>query len=655
LAFGLLAQAPAYSTTVITVGDDPCDYGTLQSALDAAYTHANNDPGDPVEVWLTRYNITFYDESGYLHVPPGADITLRGGYSDCEGTFDGVHTPIDGHNGYSSATGPVLGITVDSGGAARLGALDLGSGINDFGGGIQFYGDGVLEISDTLINNNTAVNSGGGIYANGPHPIISLYGNVHIRQNQGGTFGGGVAVAGGGALYVTASDISNNTAIYGGGIQFNVSANSTLSLGSDTTVLYNTGLLGGGGVDLWGPATLYAVSPRTLIGYNHAPGSGASNNGNGGGIELYGQASAVIGSSGYPGFGVLYGNDAAYGGGIAIIAAADTTSATATRVFTTDPAYPVLISNNVAAYAGGAIYVKNWSIPAPRLCLADFRINGNSAVSGAAIYAEGADAESDAAIVSLNYNAADSAFCGSELGVLGAQHCADGVACNEISGNVSQQPDSTPTFGSVVYGRYAHLDADRLVMRGNTGGELIRTEDSHANLYDCLFADNAMHGAALLDQALSGYLTVVDCTIANNALDSGLPAIYADSQIGLYRSIIAQPGRLTLGTSGAGTTRIGEYVLSNDISTLPGFAGSTQGTPLFADAAAGNYRLLATSPGVDYAPVVGGLDLDRQPRDVDLSAILDAFGPRDIGAYERQEAFACDTATDALFCDTFER
>jgi hypothetical protein len=60
-----------------------------------------------------------------------------------------------------------------------------------------------------------------------------------------------------------------------------------------------------------------------------------------------------------------------------------------------------------------------------------------------------------------------------------------------------------------------------------------------------------------------------------------------------------------------------------------------------------------TSLGVDFAPAIGGADLDRVPHDVDLPTVPNTYGPRDLGAYEIQRTFACGTA-DTVFCDGFE-
>ena len=101
-------------------------------------------------------------------------------------------------------------------------------------------------------------------------------------------------------------------------------------------------------------------------------------------------------------------------------------------------------------------------------------------------------------------------------------------------------------------------------------------------------------------------------------------------------------------------------MLSNDRSTLPDTAYIEEGEPTFVDAANGDYHLMPTSLGVDFAPIDDTtfatlLDLDRQRRVVDLPNVANNFGPMDLGAYEIQlsTVLACANA-DTIFCDGFD-
>ena len=83
--------------------------------------------------------------------------------------------------------------------------------------------------------------------------------------------------------------------------------------------------------------------------------------------------------------------------------------------------------------------------------------------------------------------------------------------------------------------------------------------------------------------------------------------------------------------------------------------------PVFVDPANGDYHLKATSLGVDFAPPPpiappgpDTIDLDGNPRDVDLAFAGDVFGTRDLGAYELQNGFRECGAQDSVFCDGFD-
>ncbi|MDN5924316.1 MAG: hypothetical protein L0H70_04885 [Xanthomonadales bacterium] len=59
------------------------------------------------------------------------------------------------------------------------------------------------------------------------------------------------------------------------------------------------------------------------------------------------------------------------------------------------------------------------------------------------------------------------------------------------------------------------------------------------------------------------------------------------------------------------------------------------------------------SPGLDYAPANEGRDLEGHTRSVDLFEVFspNVYGPRDLGAYEKQAYCAVD---DTVFCNGFD-
>jgi hypothetical protein len=99
-----------------------------------------------------------------------------------------------------------------------------------------------------------------------------------------------------------------------------------------------------------------------------------------------------------------------------------------------------------------------------------------------------------------------------------------------------------------------------------------------------------------------------------------------------------------------------QYILTNDTIPFTGHAGIIDGAPQFVDAANAHYHLLRTSPGVDYAPAIDGVDLDGNPRSVDLADIGNGDGWLDVGAFEIQDQLppASCAVADTIYCSGFE-
>ena len=475
--------------------------------------------------------------------------------------------------------------------------------------------------------------------------------------------GGGIDFNGSGSLTLTRSTVSFNNAGYGAGINMNGSGGAaTLTLASDTLVILNTASTSGGGIRLQGNTRLYALQPKTLIGYNHAP------NGYGGGLEVLGPARADIGSPGYNGLAVIYDNDAQYGGGMDILNFQDQADAIV-RVFTTDAQNPVQVSGNFASHTGGAVYLRpfeaiNSAGGGAVLCAYDFRMEDNAAQEGAALYA---DADYDGlgnplgGSIALNadptFGAMDHPCTRSEAPTaLGAVACAAGATCNQIARNKAQDEHAQPTEGATILMQDASaLFADRVVARANTGAHVLRDVQGFASLSNCLLADNMLTQELIAQTDGTDSVVGLDsCTVAGNQI--GAPyVLLASGGIGLHNSIIDQPGRATIDpaiTNSADAT----HVLTNDRSTLPDSAYIHEGEPTFVDAANGDYHLTLASLGIDSAPVETGSgvsthDLDRRPRVYNQPSIANNFGPMDLGAYELQPSCA---RADTVYCNGFE-
>jgi len=535
-------------------------------------------------------------------------------------------------------------------------------------GGFTDCDDIDIDTAETTVSG--AGNAGGAVFTiRGTSNVY--FSNLFITgaSRDGDASGGGIDFDGAGSVELHESTIGLNSAGYGGGINMHGDGgHADLTLDNDMVILNNTAYTSGGGIRIEGDTRFYALQPNTLIDGNHAPG------GYGGGLEVLGPARADIGSPGYGDLGVIFFNDAQYGGGIAALAINDGQEAIV-RVFTTDPNNPVQISDNFASATGGGVYLKpKLSIDSATdagLCAYDFRIHDNVAQEGTAIYADEdfdgiADYHGgDVALNTLGSFASNSCVTPEAPPALGAVACAAGTPCNEINDNVAEDANAVPTAGStILMQEEGDLYADRFSMRGNQGGHLVReiTSSSFKSLYafvflsDCLLADNALtQELAVADGGSEGSFSFENCTLANNQI--GAPYVMLMSgNFQLHSSIVDQPGRATLDYTGGNGGANASYVLSNDISTLGAGDGIIEGEPTFVDAANGDYHLQTTSLGVDFAPTgTTRLDLDRNTRVVDLPDVTDTSGPLDLGAYEIQvdTVLGCANA-DTVFCDGFD-
>jgi hypothetical protein len=192
--------------------------------------------------------------------------------------------------------------------------------------------------------------------------------------------------------------------------------------------------------------------------------------------------------------------------------------------------------------------------------------------------------------------------------------------------------------------------ATRLRIQSSTAGRVISAYSSAVDLSRCLITDNSASGELIFD---SGYPSsnYASYTIANNSIGSGYIFNIEDGVLHLTHDILDQPGKNVV-TRITGTWDV-IYTMAADAAQLPTSTnpGDIQGLPSFVDQAGGDHHLRATSLGVDFAPAIGGVDLDGAPSNADVPQIANKFA--DLGAYELQVAFGCDSHADALFCDGF--
>jgi hypothetical protein len=507
---------------------------------------------------------------------------------------------------------------------------------------------GFTDCSDFDIDTMLTTVSGSG---NSGWAVFSIDGTSHVFMsnlfitgaNRGdGDEGGGIWFGGNGALVMQMTTIGANRAGYGGGISVTPSGGPvTVQLLHDSLILNNTAHVSGGGIRIEGDTRLYAVSPNTTFTLNTAE------TGYGGALEVLGPARADLGSAGYNGLALIYGNDADAGGGIAVIGGSG--GAGYVRVFTTDAQNPTRIDDNFASgnRGGGGIYANSGGGFQGVACLYDFNMTNNIAEDGAAVYADEG--------LGFYMNSAPDFFpnCGDEpISALGAVQCSAGPACNAISGSLTQHADGSPSAGAVIKaGTSSQLLMDRLRMADNLGAWMVRIDDGFgvSEISNCLIANNGVSNTLISGVSISA-MDIANCTFANNGIDLGY-VIASDCCLLFDSSIIDQPGVQAVDFTGDASLFISNYVLANDTSTLNGSTSSIQGAPSFVDAANRDYHLQISSLGVDYAPAAANVDLDGNTRNADMPGAPNAYGPLDLGAFERQSSCG---AADSLFCNGFD-
>ena len=471
--------------------------------------------------------------------------------------------------------------------------------------------------------------------------------------------GGGIYFGGSGSLTLTSTLVQNNGAGHGGGIAVDPNGPTTVTLGSGSVIEHNTAVSGGGGIYVAGQTYLQAIAPSTFIYDNSA------SDGYGGGLNIIAPAHADIASSGYFGLPVIYSNSAGYGGGIAATAV-NVDADAVVRLFSVDADNPVQVSDNSASHTGGGVYVSTFvdtGSSIGTLCASDFRIDGNSAPEGAAIYSDTNASLGNAygGVINFNNTSNDGARhdCQNPQSeqTLGAVRCAPGILCNELSGNVAQDTTGDPTPGSTLLLQAgSSFLGSRFSATNNTGQHVFRlvTDDNVLfSMDNCVVAQNEVTGELLnASPASSASVVKLDsCTVTGNNIGAPYVALFqpTSGEFDLYNSIINQPGRATVDSTAAALHA--QFDLSNDISTLLG-SDVISGVPTFVDAAQGDFHLQSTSLGVDFAPQGSTtLDRDGNTRVVDLPNVANTFGSMDLGAYEIQTGCY---RSDTIFCDGFD-
>jgi predicted outer membrane repeat protein len=539
----------------------------------------------------------------------------------------------------------------DAAGYLDLSNVDITGNQASYGGGIFVNGHApgftlALHPGST-IENNTAGSDGGGVYATGETFLYATEGNAVFHDNSAGASGGGITFKGHGSLDLGGVQIYANHAGEGGGIYVDADDASDVNFYDGVYIGVNTADQNGGGLRLGGQAKLYAQSTGapTQIYFNQV----LSDTGSGGGVDVRGPAEMRF-------TGAIFDNSAGYGGGISAYASDEE------QVFVSltaaNPSSPVSVSDNSASHIGGGIYAKGKTgshYVEGFVCAQDFLINDNAAVEGTAIYAD-SDASGLFTITAgseIYLNGGPGAICPQV-----ARACAAGVACNEISGN--HQSGGSPDEGSTILIQEASdLVLDLTTVQGNQGAHVLRAiGDAYApEAHTVLMTDNEVGGELIrIEDGATDDVTITDSTLAHNTI--GAAHVIRSPGVTLVDTIVAEDVAQTMdfGGNDEQDRRHFQYVLTNpDDATLSvADAMILYASPRFVDVASRDYHLAPFSPGLDVAPgTANALDLDKNPRTVDLTEIADFQGPRDLGPYELQ-FIASGCAPDAVFCNGFD-
>ena len=191
LLVSLVAHGGSTFAAIFTVGNGTgCTHGTIQSAINAA----NSAPGADT-VRLTR-SLTYEPEANIIS--GSENLNVVGGFATCtQAATDSIKTVVSGAGGVAD---PVFRIFAGTGVVIKLRHLAISGGDEDGGGGgggILFQGNGALEIIESNITNNSAA-YGGGIYASatGTDAELIISESTVISVNTARYSGGGVMIVG---------------------------------------------------------------------------------------------------------------------------------------------------------------------------------------------------------------------------------------------------------------------------------------------------------------------------------------------------------------------------------------------------------------------------------------------------------------------------
>ena len=609
-----------------------------------------------------------------------AALTITGGGTTVSGNSATVHG-----GGVFNLTGSVLltaGATIDgnststgnggglynNGGPATIedGADMTGNDAGLYGGAIYSRGGGLVTVtgSGTLIGGaagNTAGDAGGGIYSYGTTSelIVSggsdVSGNSVVAGNGGGIYnnlgtltvtgsgttiggspgnaasghGGGILNDAGTTSVESGALVSNNTAVFGGGI-FNYAVGATLTIQSGADVSGNTATANGGGIyNEFGAVTV--TGSGTNIG--GSPGNSAGTHG--GGI-LNDRGTLTI-----EGGALVSNNSATNGGGVYNYAI--TESPSTVRVQTGAD-----VAGNTASHAGGGIYNDSGAIFVEGAGTIIGGSTGNTATHGGGVYNFGSGAT-----LTVNNQARIDNNDASNGGGIRNNGGAVTVARSTIASNTATQN------GGGINATSGTLSAIQSTISGNSaanGGGLYNDGAGVTVDNSTISGNSAANGGGLYNAG--GSATLTNVTVAGNT-GNGSGVNRAGGTVTVRNTILHNGGTNCAGTISDGSgnlqypgTSCGGGILSRDplLGPLADNSGATfthlpgAGSP--AIDGANNAHCLA----VDQRDVVRSDNGSYIDGDGDTIGQCDA-GSVEVGGYVATATCAGVTQVTPAECD----
>ena len=362
---------------------------------------------------------------------------------------------------------------------------------------------------------------------------------------------------------------------------------------------------------------------------SHAPGSEVSANRaefNGGGVCLREGALGLVA-------GQFSDNEAGWNGG-----AIEVSGTSRLLLYPTGPGSSPVLRDNRAGRWGGAISVESVSPDGETSVIGwDVLLESNSALEGGAVsVVSDAERESSATVCLRSLHAVPEAdgLCPTRA-PLEAVSCPGPLRCGYLGDNVAEY------FGSAVrsQGPRTRVHLAHQHVGWNPGASTFGHFDPNdaPGESEIRIDDSAVLWGG--DVATMVLLRAGRTTIRRSTITSASTPFFLNDcgDFELVDSIVWAPAEATLvrmGTSGANAARM---VLASEVESLGGPSPDVQATADPGLESFGVATLRLDSPAIDFSDTtVNVRDLAGNPRGIGLSEAFDRFGPRDLGAFERQ-------------------